>query len=110
MPLVAHLRGDAGLLCYLGNVSGFPQVMCKRLLAVDVLARPHRHCRDVGVQMVRRGAQHSIDALFLLQHDAEVFVSGAAAVGRLLAIVLFDLLLNGPPASHAFEVELLEAE
>src|SRR5207248_4789668 len=65
VPLVAHLRGDAGLLRHLGDVPGLPEVVGQRLLAVDVLARAHGDGRDVGVQVVRRGAQDGVDRLLL---------------------------------------------
>src|SRR5947209_3680020 len=41
VPLVAHLRHDAGFLRHLGHEPRLPNVVGEGLLAVNVLARPH---------------------------------------------------------------------
>ncbi len=100
VALVAHLRGHARLLGHLGHEPRLADVVRQRLLAVDVLSLPHGRQAHVGVQVIGRGHEHRVDGLFLVQHHAEVFVVGAAEVGRLLGVVLLDLGLDrqaGPP-------------
>jgi hypothetical protein len=55
---------------------------------------------DEGVGVVRRGDEHRVDVFFALQHDAEVLVSRAFEVRRLIRVMLLDHALGGEPASH----------
>ena len=75
--LVAHLGGDASLLCNLLHLARFPNRTDKRLLAVDVLAKRHRDGAGWIVMVVRRRHGNRID---LISH-----------LGEHLAVVTVDL-------------------
>ena len=72
MTLVAHLRRQSGFLCDARELARFPDIVRERLFAIDVITRAHRKNGDVRVQVVRCAAEHGIERLLLLQHDAEV--------------------------------------
>ncbi len=72
MAVIAHLRRDARCLGDLGNLARFPDVVRQRFFAIDMLALAHRHDRHVSMIMVWGRAQDRVDALLLLQHNAEV--------------------------------------
>ena len=77
--LVAHLRGDAMLAGEFAEAAGFPDGAGERLLAVDVLAHPHRLGGDHGVGVIGRADGHGVDAVAqLVEHLAVVgeFVVG----------------------------------
>ena len=76
VALIAHLGRQSGFLGDSGHQAGFPDVVRQRLFAIDVLAVAHRKDGDVGMQMIRRGAQDGVDGLLLLEHFAEIHVVG----------------------------------
>jgi hypothetical protein len=58
--------------------------------------------------MIRRGDEHRVDGLLLLQHLTEIDIVRAAEVRRLLSVVLLDLRLHWQATAHAFEVKVLQ--
>ena len=82
MPLVSHLRRHAVLAGGRGQGAGLGHGARQRLLAVDVLAPPHRLHRDDGVRMVRRCDDHRIEVGLAVEHLPVVCVD---ASGRELA-------------------------
>ena len=74
VALVAHLRDDLVLPRRLGQRPGLADGARQRLLHVDVLAQLHRGHRDQGVRVIRRGDEHRVDVLLLLEHHAVVLV------------------------------------
>ena len=82
MPLVSHLRRHAVLAGGRGQGTGLGHGARQRLLAVDVLAPPHRLHRDDGVRMVRRCDDHRIEVCLAVEHLPVVCVD---ASGRELA-------------------------
>src|SRR5438093_1532706 len=51
--------------------------------------------------MIRRGAQNRVHRFLLFEHLAEIFVFGAAVIGSLLRIMLFNLRFDHLAASRA---------
>ena len=75
VPLIAHLRRQLLLLRFLRQ---FPHLVDRPgewLLDVDVLAQSHRGRCDDRVRVVRRGDQHGVDVLLLLEHLAIVLIA-----------------------------------
>src|SRR5215471_16377502 len=68
------------------------------------------HCSgtDVSMQMVRRRAKDGIDSLFLLKHDAEIFVIGDLVIWRLFRKMLFDFGFQRQPARDAIEIKRMQ--
>src|SRR5262245_43064251 len=65
--------------CFFGNLchlACLPDVVGKRLLAVDVLALPHGSDADEGMVMVRGGTKDRIYRFFFLQHDPKILIIG----------------------------------
>ena len=73
--LDAQLRDDPGLLRRLPDQAAFVHLMAERLLAVDVLALPHRRDRRDRVVVVRNRDVDGVDPVALLfQHGPPVGV------------------------------------
>ena len=71
--LVAHLRGDVVFACQLAQPAGLPDGVCERLLAMDVLAHPHRLGGHHRVVVVGDAHRHRVDAVAeLVEHVAVV--------------------------------------
>ena len=92
LALVAHLRGDLGLLGDLAHLAGLVDRVRQRLLAVDVLAHLHGHDADHGVQVVGRGSHHRVDVLLGFEHLAEIGV--VLGVGEFLGETRQDVLVH----------------
>ena len=74
-PLVAHLGHHLVPVRRLGQFSGLINIMCQRLLYIDVLVELHGGHGGHGVGMVRRGHGAGIQMLALfVQHHPEVLV------------------------------------
>ena len=75
MNLRAHLRGPLVFVGDLGQDAGFADRVRQRLLAVAVLAHPHRHRGGRRVDMIGRTHHDGVDlAVHLLEHLAEVAI------------------------------------
>jgi hypothetical protein len=79
-PLVAHLGRDLVLRRGIPEGVRFEDRVAERLLAVDVLAHPHRHHGRRRVDVVGRADHDRVDVLLLLEHAAEVDVAPAPGV------------------------------
>ena len=76
VPLIAHLRGDAGRVRGLGQLAAFVQRVRERLLAIDVLAGANRGHRGHGVNVIGRADRDGVDVLRLLvEHLAKILVA-----------------------------------
>src|ERR1051325_1400251 len=75
VALVAHLRGDLGLLGFPGELARFGYGPRERLLHVDVLAEFHGRERDGRVHVIGRSDDDGVDVLLFFEHLAIVFVA-----------------------------------
>ena len=67
MNLISHLRHDPHLLGHQPHLTGFPDSMSQRLLAVDVFPHPHRRDRDRRMHMVGCRDLHGINRVAQLR-------------------------------------------
>ena len=105
MPLVAHLRGHTRFLGNFGNLARLPYVMRQRLFTIDMFALAHGPGANVGVQMIRRRAQHRVNGFFLFQHDAKILIIGHFVIGRGLGVMFFNLLFERQSPRVAVEIK-----
>ena len=73
--LVAHLRGDFRFARGFGDCAGFVNGAGERLFAIDMLAHANGGHRNDGVIVIGRADNDGIDAFFLVEHLAEIFVA-----------------------------------
>ncbi len=123
VALVAHLGLHLVLAGGLGQHAGLPHGARQRLLNVDVLAPLHGGHRNHGVQVVRRGDDHRVDVLLLVEHLAEIrpllrvgilLEDGGRVLGvhvaqghDVLARALGDVVLPHAADADAGDVQLL---
>jgi hypothetical protein len=74
VTLVAHLGGHSVLISHLAHLPRFPNGADERFLHVNVLAAFHRPDGRGGMHEIGNGDNHRVDAFFLVEHLAEVFV------------------------------------
>lgn len=73
MTLVAHLRDHLVAIAGFEESSRLPDVVCERLLRVDMNAALHGRKRSCEMRVVRRRDDHGIDLLVhLVEHHAKV--------------------------------------
>ena len=115
VTLVPHLGRNPVLAGRRGQRAGLGHRACQRLLAVDVLAAPHRLHRDDGVRMVRGRDNHGVEVGLTVEHLPVVRVDagvrelaerargepqvGVAQRGYVLAAAAADV--GASPAAHA---------
>jgi hypothetical protein len=74
MALIAHLRDAVGFLRDITHRTRFGDGVGERLLDIDVTPGTHGHDAGRRMDMVRRGDEHGVDVLLLLDQFAVVAI------------------------------------
>src|SRR5215813_15239374 len=74
MALVAHLRGEARVLCFASELSRFGNGPCQRFLNIDMFSELHRSERNWRMHVIRRRNHNRIDVFLTIQHLAVILV------------------------------------
>ena len=123
VALVAHLSGHTVLASGLAQFARFKNKMSQRLLHVHVNPTFHSPGGGHGVCVIGRRDGHCVDASFLVQHLAEIFIlfclgiflerlSGIFPVGiaqghDVFTTAAFDVRSSFPSSPNGGDVELL---
>src|ERR1051326_3291615 len=71
LALIAHLRGNFGVARSLGELAGLPHRVRQWFLAINVFPMLDGFHRRENMVMVRRGDDHTIDFLHLIERSEE---------------------------------------
>jgi hypothetical protein len=75
MALVAHLRGEAGVLCFARQLPCFGDGPCQRFLNIDMFSKIHRSESNWRMHVVRSRNYNRIDVFLTIEHLAVILVT-----------------------------------